>query len=108
MESTTGETQPVHCADAAPVISVRSAKPTDATAWLQLRLALWPEGPEAEHRDEIGPRPYSSPRTEPGGYLGSPTCRFGRVPKGVAQTGWHTSRAGSSCRRGAAVVPAER
>jgi aminoglycoside 6'-N-acetyltransferase I len=53
MESTTGETQPVHCADAAPVISVRSAKPTDATAWLQLRLALWPEGPEAEHRDEI-------------------------------------------------------
>jgi aminoglycoside 6'-N-acetyltransferase I len=29
------------------------AAATDATAWLQLRLALWPEGPEAEHRDEI-------------------------------------------------------
>ena len=33
--------------------TVRLAQPTDAAAWLQLRHALWPEGSEAEHREEI-------------------------------------------------------
>ena len=35
------------------MITVRPAKPSDAAAWLQLRHALWPEGSEAEHREEI-------------------------------------------------------
>jgi len=35
------------------MITVRAAKLGDATAWLQLRRALWPEGSEAEHRDDI-------------------------------------------------------
>ena len=35
------------------MITVRAAKPSDAAAWLQLRHALWPEGSEAEHREEI-------------------------------------------------------
>jgi aminoglycoside 6'-N-acetyltransferase I len=35
------------------MITVRPAKPSDAAAWLQLRRALWPEGSEAEHREEI-------------------------------------------------------
>ena len=35
------------------MITVRPAKPNDAAAWLQLRHALWPEGSEAEHREEI-------------------------------------------------------
>lgn len=33
--------------------SVRAATRGDATAWLQLRRALWPEGSNAEHRDDI-------------------------------------------------------
>ena len=32
---------------------VRAAKPADASAWLQLRHALWPEGSVAEHGEEI-------------------------------------------------------
>jgi aminoglycoside 6'-N-acetyltransferase I len=35
------------------LVTVRLAQPTDAAAWLQLRHALWPEGSEAEHREEI-------------------------------------------------------
>src|SRR6266705_2727095 len=35
------------------MITVRTAKTTDAAAWLQLRHALWPERLEAEHREEI-------------------------------------------------------
>ena len=35
------------------MITVRPAKPSDAAAWLRLRHALWPEGSEAEHREEI-------------------------------------------------------
>ncbi len=35
------------------MITVRPAKPSDAAAWLQLRHALWPKHPEAEHRKEI-------------------------------------------------------
>ena len=35
------------------MIAVRSAKPVDAAAWLQLRHALWPGHSAAEHRAEI-------------------------------------------------------
>ena len=35
------------------MITVRPAKQSDAAAWLQLRHALWPEGSEAEHREQI-------------------------------------------------------
>jgi len=35
------------------MITVRTAKTTDAAAWLQLRHALWPERLEVEHREEI-------------------------------------------------------
>lgn len=34
-------------------IHVRPAIPADAGAWLRMRCALWPEGSESEHRDEI-------------------------------------------------------
>lgn len=34
-------------------MKVRAVERGDAAAWLEMRLALWPEGPEAEHRDEI-------------------------------------------------------
>ena len=34
-------------------ITVRSAEPGDASSWLRLRHALWPDGSEAEHRGEI-------------------------------------------------------
>ena len=33
--------------------SVRAVNPSDAATWLQLRRALWPEGMEADHREEI-------------------------------------------------------
>lgn len=33
--------------------TVRPANRSDAAAWLQLRHALWPDGSEAEHREEI-------------------------------------------------------
>ncbi len=35
-------------------VEVRPVAAADAGAWLNMRCALWPEGPEAEHRDEIG------------------------------------------------------
>ena len=35
------------------MIQIHSATPDDAVAWLLLRRALWPEGSEREHRDEI-------------------------------------------------------
>jgi len=34
-------------------IHVRPVTPADAGAWLRMRCALWPEGSESEHRDEI-------------------------------------------------------
>jgi aminoglycoside 6'-N-acetyltransferase I len=34
-------------------IQVRPATLADAGAWLRMRCALWPEGSESEHRDEI-------------------------------------------------------
>lgn len=37
----------------AAVVRVRPAKPDDASTWLKMRIALWPEGSEAEHRQEI-------------------------------------------------------
>ena len=33
--------------------TVRPARPGDGRTWLQLRRALWPEGSEVEHREEI-------------------------------------------------------
>ncbi len=35
------------------MITVRPAKRTDITPWLRMRLALWPDGSETEHREEI-------------------------------------------------------
>jgi aminoglycoside 6'-N-acetyltransferase I len=35
------------------MITVRSARPDDAAAWLWLRHALWPDGSKAEHAAEI-------------------------------------------------------
>ncbi len=35
------------------MIIVRPAKPTDSGAWLQLRCGLWPDGSEAQHREDI-------------------------------------------------------
>jgi aminoglycoside 6'-N-acetyltransferase I len=35
------------------MITVRPAKPDDAASWLKMRLTLWPDGSEAEHRGEI-------------------------------------------------------
>ncbi|PYQ09775.1 MAG: AAC(6')-I family aminoglycoside N-acetyltransferase [Acidobacteria bacterium] len=35
------------------MITVRPVTADDDAAWLQLRRALWPEGSEAEHREEI-------------------------------------------------------
>ena len=32
---------------------VREARPEDADRWLEMRLALWPECPEAQHRVEM-------------------------------------------------------
>ena len=34
-------------------ITIRPPLPSDAASWLRLRHALWPEGTEAEHREEI-------------------------------------------------------
>ncbi len=35
------------------MITVRTAKQDDAASWLELRGALWPDGAEVEHREEI-------------------------------------------------------
>jgi aminoglycoside 6'-N-acetyltransferase I len=35
------------------LIRVRPATSSDASAWLRMRCALWPEGSESEHRREI-------------------------------------------------------
>ncbi len=35
------------------MITVRTAKQDDAASWLELRRALWPDGTEVEHREEI-------------------------------------------------------
>jgi len=35
------------------MISIRPARPGDAEVWSRLRHDLWPEGPLAEHRQEI-------------------------------------------------------
>ncbi len=36
-----------------PTISVRLAEPSDAGSWLRMRCAFWPDGSEADHREEI-------------------------------------------------------
>jgi len=35
------------------MVTIRNADAADCTTWLQLRRALWPDGSEAEHREEI-------------------------------------------------------
>ncbi len=35
-----------------PTINVRLAEPGDAGSWLRMRCTLWPDGSEAEHREE--------------------------------------------------------
>jgi len=35
------------------MVTVRPADPEDSAVWLQMRQALWPEGSEAEHREEM-------------------------------------------------------
>lgn len=35
------------------MIAIRSAIPSDAASWLRMRMALWPDGSEAEHAREI-------------------------------------------------------
>lgn len=35
------------------MISVHAAEPRDSAAWLRMRCALWPEGSEREHAEEI-------------------------------------------------------
>lgn len=35
------------------MIAVRPVRPSDAAAWLRLRVDLWPDGSEAEHVEEI-------------------------------------------------------
>jgi aminoglycoside 6'-N-acetyltransferase I len=35
------------------MVTVRPAEPDDATTWMRMRHDLWPESPEAEHREEI-------------------------------------------------------
>jgi len=39
--------------DGGGAVSVRPGRPEDARAWLEMRLALWPEDAEGEHREEI-------------------------------------------------------
>ncbi|HEV2321428.1 MAG TPA: aminoglycoside 6'-N-acetyltransferase, partial [Gammaproteobacteria bacterium] len=36
-----------------PMIQIHPATPSDRTAWLAMRCALWPEGSAAEHAAEI-------------------------------------------------------
>lgn len=33
--------------------TIRDVAPADAEAWLRMRVALWPDGSEPEHREEI-------------------------------------------------------
>ena len=46
------------------VIAVRPVSKSDAEAWLLLRQALWPDGSEGEHREEIG-RFFAGTASEP-------------------------------------------
>ena len=39
--------------DAGFVIRIRAAGPGDLDEWLRMRLALWPHGDPAEHRDDM-------------------------------------------------------
>ncbi len=43
---------------------VRHAEPADASVWLQMRRALWPEGSEEEHAGEIA-RYFAGEAREP-------------------------------------------
>lgn len=51
-----------------PTITVRPAAPADADAWLVMRVALWPDGTAAEHRQEIA-RYFAEQAREPAAVL---------------------------------------
>jgi aminoglycoside 6'-N-acetyltransferase I len=50
------------------MMTIRAMNPADAPAWLRLRCALWPEGSETEHREEIA-RFFAGEAPEPLGVL---------------------------------------
>ncbi len=63
------------------MITVRPVTPSDAAAWLQLRHALWPDHPEAEHRADID-RFFAGRAHEPLAVL---LAHEGAVPVGFAE-----------------------
>ena len=48
--------------------SIRPARPSDAATWLRLRCALWPEGTEREHQEDID-RFFAGKAREPSAVL---------------------------------------
>lgn len=56
------------------MVTVRPAETTDAATWLEMRCALWPEGSEAEHRDEIDCYLKGQPLREPWVVLVAADC----------------------------------
>ena len=99
------------------MITVRPAQPRDAAAWLQLRRALWPEGSEAEHREDID-RFFAGDPREPlavllaedgaGCPVGLAELSIRAYAEGCGSNRGRTSRDGSSCRRLVAAVSAGR
>jgi len=100
---------------------VRAVTPADLDSWLGMRLALWPEGSAAEHRDEIG-RFLSGRAAEPqavlvaesaaGGLVGfvelsirpcAEGCRTDRV---AYLEGWYVAPAARRAGAGLALVAA--
>jgi aminoglycoside 6'-N-acetyltransferase I len=60
------------------VTTVRTVTPADLDSWLRMRMALWPEGPAAEHREEIG-RFLSGRAPEPQAVLVAESAEGGLV-----------------------------
>jgi len=100
-----------------PTINVRSATARDATAWLGLRHALWPEGSAAEHREEID-RFFRGHAADPlavllaedatGQAVGLAELSIRSHAEGCHSAAWLISRGGSSCPTRAAAGLAER
>jgi aminoglycoside 6'-N-acetyltransferase I len=78
------------------MITVRPANASDAIAWVLLRHALWPEGSEAEHREEID-RFFAGDEQEP---LAVFLAEDGAgCPVGLAELSIRTSAEGCSSDR---------